>query len=255
MRSFRIDQDLFFISQDFYDDHQVQLRHSLVVPMKEFGQHSSYETVHSASNHSLWQITCDYALVAPGGWFEQQPVAFQQALSAETIKNGSTFVDGGRPLTIQYWQALGETGRDRLVSMHDDAPCAFDMDSLEGYAELKALHGVFPKQHGANCLGSTLYAISKNPFILHEWVHQQTFLLFLQRSGYQQVEGKNFQADDVLCFFGEGILQHACYAISPTHCFNKSGQTFWEPWLIARFESIQEDCEGLEYRVFRRVAE
>ena len=253
MRNYRIDQDLFFISQDFYDQHKAELCQSLVVPMKEFGQHSSYETVHSASNHSIWQIACEYVLVVPGGWFEQQPAAFQLALSEETIKNGSTFVDGERPITIQYWQDLGETDRAKLLSMHDDAPCAFDRDSLQGYEWLKALHGVFPSQHGANCLGSTLYALSQNPFILHEWVHQQTFLLFLQHSGYQEVAGQRFQADDVLCFFGEGILQHACYAVSSTHCFNKSGQTFWEPWQITSFESILEDCEGMAYKVFRRV--
>lgn len=252
MRAFRIDHDLFFINEPFLDAHRSQLKHCLIIPMEEFTGHSSYRTVHSASNHSLWLVRCDLVIVTEGGWYEAQPAAFQQALFQETASNGSTFVDGQRPITINYWEGLSAEEQRALIQKDDEPPCAPYPERLAGYEHLKAYHGVFPSEHGANCFASVLYAISRNAFIIHEWVHQKTFMLFLQNAGYQRVDGKAFRADDVICFLDEGKLVHACYAVSETHCFNKNGQTFWEACSIVEIDSIRKNFEGLEQRILRR---
>lgn len=251
MRKFRIDHDLFFLSKAFFHKHQSQLSNCLVLPMKEFLDHSSYSTVHSASNHSLWLIQCELVLVAAGGWYEQQSKAMQSALFQESTRNGSSFSDGQRPITIRHQESLSQEEIDALIRREDEAPCAPWPETLLGWEHLKARHGAFPSCHGANCFAAVLYAISGNEFILNEWVHPKTFRLFLENAGYQRVEGADFRAEDVLCFMDEGELAHACYAVSDTHCFNKNGQTFWEAWSIAGIDSIRKDFEGLTCQLFR----
>lgn len=253
MRTFRIDHDLFFISQAFLDQHRAALSQALVVPIKEYDQHSSYATVHSATNHSSWSIRCDHVIVAEEGWYERQPPDLQQALYQESVKSGSSFVDKDRLITIRYWNSLSPEAKRSLIAREDEAPGTLNLDSIAGHAALKAQHGVYPSQHGANCFAAVLYAISQNPFIMNEWVHQQTFQLFLHQSGYRMVDGSAFQEGDVLCFYDEDSLQHACYAVDAAHCFNKSGQSFWEPWTITPFARIREDWEGLQHKVYRRL--
>lgn len=111
VRTFRIDHDLFFISRAFYDLYKQRLARCLLLPIDEFLAHSSYNTVHSASNHSLWEIACDDVIVAEEGWYEQLEATFQQALFTETTKCGSTLIDGSKPITIRYWKGLAHNSR------------------------------------------------------------------------------------------------------------------------------------------------
>ncbi|WBF53982.1 hypothetical protein [Macrococcoides canis] len=101
-------------------------------------------------------------------------------------------------------------------------------------------------------LSATLYALTKNPFILEQWVHQETFMHFLNRLGYKEVES-SFNSGDVICFYQENFLTHACYAIDDEYVFNKQGQTFWEPWTIERFETIQNNRDEVNYKIYKKL--
>lgn len=252
VRTFRIDHDLFFISRAFYDLYKQRLARCLLLPIDEFLAHSSYNTVHSASNHSLWEIACDCVIVAEEGWYEQLEATFQQALFTETTKCGSTLIDGSKPITIRYWKGLSAQQQAAIIRRDDDLPGEFPLDSIGGYAHLKLFHHKFPASHGANCFAAVLYAIHQNPFIINEWVHPKTFLLALETLGYQAVEGCAFGKDDVLCFYDKGQLIHASYAVSHDCCFHKTGQTFWEHWAFVPFCDAQRDFEGTQYRVYRK---
>lgn len=252
VRSFTIDYDLFFLSRAFVDRHHLALEGCLLVPLPEFLQHPAYNNVHSGSNHAIWQVDCDVVLVAEAGWYEAREPAFCRALFEESRARGSCFSDGEQPITIRYWAGLSDENKNRIITREDEEPALPCPPLPPGFEHLTACHNVFPRQHGANCFGAVLYAIGQDPFILREWVHQQSFLLFLERAGYREVSGQDFSAEDVICFYEDGRLVHACYAVSGSHCFNKNGQTFWEPWTITGFHAVSENFADFEYRVFRR---
>lgn len=163
-------------------------------------------------------------------------------------------MDGDQPITMAYWASLSQQEQSRIITAEDEeapAPCP---PLPAGYEHLIKYHGLFPCQHGANCFAAVLYAISGQHFLLGQWVHQQAFLLFLERGGYKQVEGDAFCAGDALCFYQEDKLVHACFAVDSSHCFNKNGQTFWERWAIVPFSRISEDFEGCMMQPYRRQA-
>ncbi|MCH4984688.1 hypothetical protein AB4G91_04090 [Macrococcoides goetzii] len=101
-------------------------------------------------------------------------------------------------------------------------------------------------------MSATLYALTKNPFILEQWVHQETFMIFLNRLGYKEVE-TSFNRGDIICFYHDDLLTHACYAIDDEYVFNKQGQTFWEPWTIERFETIQSNRDEVNYKIYKKI--
>ena len=253
VRSFTIDYDVFFLSRGFVDRHHQALAACLLVPFSEFLQHPAYSTVHSGSNHATWQVDCDVVLVAEEGWYEAQAPGFCRALFEESRARGSCFADGEQPITIRYWADLSDADKNRIITREDEEPAGPCPPLPPGFEHLTKYHNVFPRQHGANCFGAVLYAIGKSPFILGQWVHQQSFLLFLERAGYRETPGQDFAAEDVLCFYEKGSLVHACYAVSGSHCFNKNGQTFHEPWAITGFHAVLEDFAGFDCRAFRRL--
>lgn len=72
------------------------------------------------------------------------------------------------------------------------------------------------KNKCTNCLAAVLYAITegKNPWLIHEWVHQQTFLEKLKQCQYQIVKTNRPNKGDVVIWQDENDnIQHAAYCI------------------------------------------
>ena len=121
---------------------------------------------------------------------------------------------------------------------------------------LRKYANTFSPDAGANCLAAVLYAISKNPikeeWIIHEWVHGETFALGLRNASYSQVD-EHFQAHDVVAWVDEhGVFQHAAYCIDGDLFFNKNGQTFFNPWKIVHWDELKKEWERYTIRVFRK---
>ncbi|WP_340391429.1 hypothetical protein [Macrococcoides caseolyticum] len=226
MRNLKFEFDLFFISEAFLNEHQHNLLNTLVVLKEEFKKNSSLSNVVNHSMYQTWHLTYEFVIVAEPGWYESIENTFKDALKQEMIDNGTQLINDDRLITSAITQ-------------------------FSRISHLTALHNKFPENHGANCLSATIYALTKNPFILEQWVHQETFMLFLNRLGYKEVES-SFNSGDVICFYQDTILTHACYAIGDEYVFNKQGQTFWEPWTIERFETIQSKRDEVHYKIYKK---
>lgn len=106
---------------------------------------------------------------------------------------------------------------------------------------------------GSNCLASTLFAITGEAWFLDEWVHPETFLMGLINNDYSLVDDDDIIAGDVVAWVNSNkIVQHASYHIENGIYFNKSGQTFFEPWTIMTFEQINQTWGDYEINVYRK---
>lgn len=76
------------------------------------------------------------------------------------------------------WEELSYSMKINIVEK-----LAAEKDSWECYelpagapAHLRKYANTFPLESGSNCLSATLFAISAQEWLIHEWVHPQTFL-------------------------------------------------------------------------------
>ena len=120
----------------------------------------------------------------------------------------------------------------------------------EKLSEFKRISNVFIDNDGCNCLATVLYAISKDETYLQKWVTQQEFVENL--SNYKEINDNKFKRGDVVVFYGENNIQHACYSLDGKLFLNKSGQSKFNPILVLKFEDIYKDWDGLNYKILRK---
>lgn len=251
MRQLDFQYDLFFLSLAFYDQYQSHLGNQLLVPREEFIQHTSYNQIEQVNLYRMWRLSYDMVLVAPPGWYEEQEASFQEALRSEIFANGHSLHWKGQILTSQLWNRFSKQEQHAYLTSRDDQLNLETIDHIVGYDYLKKWHGVFPSQQGGNCFASVLYALAKEEFFLHQWVHEQTFLHFLARQGYAPVNKSMVQSGDILCFYQGEQLVHASYMVDGISCFNKYGQTFWEPWEILPWRMVWAEFPETRYTIWR----
>ncbi|MGX7108851.1 hypothetical protein [Facklamia miroungae] len=252
MRDLQLKEDLFFISEIFLKEHKYRMANQLILSVKEYQKHSDYHTVNNISNHRSWTLKCDFVLVAPPGWYESQDQHFQKELFNEVKKNGSFLIDEQQIITSNYWRHLDQQSKRRWIETEDESLSLTDIDEIENYEYLKKYHNIFPNNHGPNCFAACLYAITKNEFILDQWVWQETFLQTLSRNNYRRVKDNYFQAKDVICFLKEDHLIHTCFVLNKAYCFNKNGQTFHEPWKIVDLSEVFQTFSDSKYSIYRK---
>lgn len=173
MRNLKFEFDLFFISEAFLNEHQHYLINTLVVPKEEFKKNSSLSNVVNNSTYRTWHLTYEFVIVAEPGWYESIENTFKYALKQEMIDNGTQMINDDRLITSAYWDMLSRNKQISFIQQLDDEPSKTDITQFSSISHLTALHNKFPENHGANCLSATLYALTKNPFILEQWVHQK----------------------------------------------------------------------------------
>ncbi|MBW3111634.1 hypothetical protein KYJ26_07330 [Bacillus sp. MCCB 382] len=118
---------------------------------------------------------------------------------------------------------------------------------------LRRYANTFPSRAGSNCLSATLFAITQQEWIAHEWVHPQTFLQRLALEDYHVIPSQGLRAGDVVTWENaDGIIQHASYCIDGQFFFNKRGQTFFNAWSIVHLDDLKEDWGHLSMKSYRK---
>lgn len=256
MRDLEINEDLFFISEEFYKKNTNNLKNRLVLPADDFFNNYKYATVNNISNHEVWNIDFAYVIIAKVNWFENQSEDFRKSLSAESIKNGDGLVYKEEILTKKRWINFDQKAKADFFKSQDDEEVQTNLDAIKGFDYLKKYHNHFPKSHGANCFASVLYAISKNEDLINEWIFADTFLLFLQVNGYvKNLEIKNLdqvKETDVLVLYMDEKPIHALYCIDEKICFNKFGQTMHEQWALLPITDVLKEFEGSKWTIYRK---
>lgn len=274
------DKDLFFLPENKLAPFKDFLSSVLVIPHEEFMNHSSYKQVQLANSYEYWNISKEvkYVLVTPPGWCDCLPSEkkidlfhIQAEVERGLIHPISDFsldtsflsqnmieVKGEEHVVLHkaMWEELSYTSKEELMTdiaqQWEDWTC-YDYP-IQTPSHLMKFANTFPSTAGSNCLSATLFAISQQEWMIHEWVHPKTFLQSLENEHYHLSTSQEMKAGDVITWENpDGIIQHASYCIENHIFFNKRGQTFFNAWSIVHLADLKEDWGRYSMKIFRKA--
>ena len=276
------EKDLFFLREEDLKIVANDLAGTLVIPRDEFSNHTSYNKIQWVNSYETWTISryAQFVIVAEPNWITSLSRTTKEALfhiqhkagrglifpisyfsETEALPEDYVIHEANEQFVIiqhNMWMELPNRYKEELLSTYaklwDEWTSTISPTSLP--AHLKKYANTFSANPGSNCLGAVLYAISSNPikdeWIIHEWVHGETFAMGLQNASYLQTD-ERFQANDVVVWVNEEeVIQHAAYCIDGDLFFNKNGQTFFNPWKIVHGDELMKEWEKYRSRVYRK---
>ncbi len=245
----------------------------LTIPSQEFFQHPSYSSVEYASSFEYWQIKkeADLILVAPPAWFNHlQPTQQKQLLQLQVIYNrgliiplpyfhqhplpDEAIVAHQVVLTASLWEQLPQDLKEQVLTQYAQD---WDSWSASSVTELVPTHlrtfaNTFPAKSGANCLAAVLFALSKEEWLVHEWVHTDTFKSYLHNNQFC-IHNGNVKSGDVLVYLDDqDNIQHATYCITENLFFNKNGQTLFHPWKLVTKSDLTNNWGKMNRTLYRK---
>ena len=90
-------------------------------------------------------------------------------------------------------------------------------------------------------MSATLFAISQQEWMIHEWVHPKTFIEKLRRTHHLIKSEELIEGGVAVWETDEGQVQHASFHVGDELFFKKNGQTFFNPWKITDFDELQAE--------------
>jgi hypothetical protein len=276
------EKDLFFLREEDLIIFKNDLAGTLVIPRAEFSNHTSYNKIQWVNSYETWNVSMDaqYVIVAQQSWITSLTRSTKEALfhiqhkvgrglifpisyfsETEALPEDYVIHEAEEKFVIiqhNMWKKLPTRYKEELLSMYaklwDEWTSTKSPTTLPAHLEKYA--NTFSANPGSNCLAAVLYAISSKPikdeWIIHEWVHGETFALGLRNASFSLTE-EHFQANDVVAWVNdEGIIQHAAYCIDGDLFFNKNGQTFFNPWKIVHGDELKKEWEKYTPSVYRK---
>lgn len=270
-------KDFFFVQEKHLLLFEKELAHVLLIPKEEFFNHASYRQIQLANSFEYWNLSkdVDYVIVADAAWITELTSAKRAELLAIQLKmnRGLIFplayfseippflkedavVENEEEFIVLYvnlWEKLSVPVKENLMMEYSRQWDEWVGEEMpEGLPLLlKKYANTFPETGSSNCLAATLFAVSHQEWMIHEWVHPQTFAKKLHRT-HDLIETKELCEGDVLVWKTvDGQVQHASYHIGNQLFFNKSGQTFFNPWKIVGFEELQAEWNRYELHIYR----
>ncbi len=273
MDTFVAPQDLFFIEETDLTFYERELNDVLVVPRYEFMAHAEYKRLQLANSYLYWNIVerMTHVLVAQPEWIERldeskkqrllqiqaesnRGLVFPASMLAESPKDYLVEVNSEAFVVMQHhwWRNLPAPVKERFLKEY-----ALEWDSCDSHPlpadapiHLHAFANRYSSRHGSNCLSATLFAITGQAWIADEWVHPETFTASLQRAEFRPVDVEAVRGDVIVWTNKKGTIQHASYYLGHDLYFNKSGQTFFNPWKVVERDELFRDWAHLERHVY-----
>ncbi|WP_409254107.1 hypothetical protein V1502_09485 [Bacillus sp. SCS-153A] len=114
----------------------------------------------------------------------------------------------------------------------------------------------FSTKNGPNCLAATAAGFSRDPNIIEEWMHPDRFFNLLEQHQYFQHHCDHLKDRDVLVWKNEQEQAvHAAFLLNSRYCFNKHGQTMFNPWQVLPVEQVMKSWNQDGYRmdIYRNI--
>ncbi|WP_409298332.1 hypothetical protein V1498_08830 [Peribacillus sp. SCS-26] len=272
------DRDILFLSGEDFHVFKRFLGNVLIFPRTEFMNHSFYNDVQLASSYEYWNISSEAELIiaAPPGWYSKLPREIQLSLNEIQVRMQRGLILNlpqvkRHEFPVQY---IVEDSQGLYMVLHCDMWKSLDREKKHGLLKetarewdtwvceeipetapdhLRKYANSFPVRAGSNCLASSLYAASGDEWILHEWVHQKTFLNGITLAGFSVKKQGMPEPGDIITWENDkGVIQHASFHIGDLLFFNKNGQTFFNPWKIVHLSVLQEEWGHLKLKIYSR---
>ena len=270
--------DLFFVEENTLAKFAEHLSDVLVVPRKEFFEHSTYNQIQLVNSYMYWNISdkVKYVIVAQPDWISKIPEQRKREILFNQYKVGRGLIF---PMSLLHFTSslpevyiFEEKGEKLIIiqnNMWNELPYQIKESAIQEYAQLwdnwiccdvpeqtpihiKKYANKFSTVPGSNCLSATLFAITGQDWIIGEWVHPDTFLDGLERANFSLTNDKIRKGDVITWENDDGIIQHAAYHIDNNYFFNKNGQTFFNPWKIKHWNQLNEEWSHYKKKVYRK---
>lgn len=272
------EKDLFFIQEESLPLFEEEIGPVLLIPRGEFFNHASYRQIQLANSYEYWNLSkeANFVIVASENWIKELPPSKKERLLQIQLKMNRGLIfplsyfsdiplflkenavnekeDEWIVLTADLWKRLSLPIKEHLMKKYAQQWDEWRSEETPEYLPLiiKKYANTFPTKGGSNCLAATLFAVSGQEWIIHEWVHPQTFKKKLSRT-HQLVETTDLIEGDVAVWeSADGQIQHASYHIGNQLFFNKNGQTFFNPWKIIHFRELQPEWSQYAINVYRK---
>lgn len=270
-------KDLFFVKEEHLPVFEEELGQALLIPKAEFFNHASYKQIQLVNSYEYWNLAkeVEFVVVANVDWItdlalfkKEKLLRIQKKMNRGLIfplsyfSGDSLFLDKNIVKTVEdesvvvsadLWEKLSFSTKAHLLKKYaqewdgwvsEETPVHLS-DMIKKYAN------TFPTEAGSNCLSATLFAISQQEWMIHEWIHPQTFKGMLSRNHRLVQTEELIEGDVVVWQTDEGQIHHASYHIGNKLFFNKNGQTFFNPWKIIRFDELQAEWRQYSLKIYR----
>lgn len=278
VESFVPGKDLFFVEEKDLEILKYHLSSVLVVPKEEFLKHSSYKQIEMSNSYMYWNISikAEFIIVAQPSWIRRLPESMKRDILTIQHQMGRGLIF---PLSLfscanllpEEYIVEGDGENVFVIQAYiwSELPFQVKRDAIQAYAQLwdswtcfevpqktpahiKEYANKFSTVSGSNCLSATLFAITEQEWIIHEWVHPHTFVIGLKKANYFLTNEEVMEGDVITWSGNDGVIQHATYHLGDNLFFNKNGQTFFNPWKITHFEQLNEEWGQYKMNVYRR---
>lgn len=272
------EKDMFFIDKENLPLFEGEISRALLIPKAEFLNHATYKQIQLVNSYEYWNLSkeVEFVIVASANWItELAPAKKEKLLQIQVNMNRglifplSYFSGGSLPLKdnivkteegesvvvcANLWEKLAFSTKAQVLKKYaqqwDD--WVSEEASVHLSAMIKKYANTFPIAAGSNCLSATLFAISQQEWLIHEWVHPQTFKEMLRRT-HRLIETEELIEGDVAVWeTDEGQVQHASFHVGNQLFFNKNGQTFFNPWKIISFDELQAEWRQYSLEIYRQ---
>lgn len=270
-------KDLFFVKQENLFLFEEEVSQVLLIPKEEFFNHASYKQIQLVNSYEYWGLSkeVEYVIVADSNWIiELAPSKKEEILQIQAKMNrglifplsyfpeGSLALKGNIVRTIEgesvvlyadLWKKISFSTKARLLTKYAQQWDSWLSEEVPLHlpAMIKKYANTFPVEAGSNCLSATLFAISQQEWMIHEWIHPQTFQQKLCRT-HRLIETEELIEGDVAVWeTDEGQVQHASFHVGNELFFNKNGQTFFNPWKIVSFTELQAEWGQFIQKIYR----
>lgn len=231
------------------------------------------------NSYLYWNISqeADFVIVAPSNWITNLPEPKKKELFSIQVKLGRGLIFPitlfSAILSIPNEYIVAKDKEKYVVIQHDmwnNLHHQIKENAIKDYAQLwdqwtcyevpeqtplhiKSYANTFTTTSGSNCLAATLFAITGQEWMIHEWVHPETFVNGLKRANYSFINDENLSNGDVVAWVNEDdVVQHAAYHIENHLFFNKNGQTFFNPWKVVHLDELKAEWNKYEIKVYRK---
>lgn len=189
------------------------------------------------------QVELDRGLIVPRTHFDSVPDAMRPH-----IVNDKIII--GRAAWLSCDQADQFTALQREMLLWDDADCMPVPAGTPGH--IQQIANVYGEVHGANCLSTTAFCVTRDESIRNEWMFQPAFMSVLQEHGFRPVDDQIVQPGDVITFASDGTVVHAAYCVAADLFVNKNGQSMFNPVRIVTRAMLDADWSDRNVAVYRQ---
>ncbi|WP_421385061.1 hypothetical protein ACOJQI_09930 [Bacillus salacetis] len=168
----------------------------------------------------------------------------------------------GKVYMIQkfLWDMLSNETRTQFLSnyakMWTDETALFDQLSendqsliRKEFRTLSTFIDTFSSKNGPNCLAAAAAALTGDISVIGEWMKPERFYSLMEDNQYRKINRTNLKKLDVLVWKNkQGQAVHASTLLNSKYCFNKHGQTMFNPWQVLKVEDVMESW-GREFQI------